>query len=233
MDVTCPNCGARYRLKHVAAPGKRMRCAECDYRWAPVAEMPGEHQAFGSASGIVPSEGVSAAAAPAADGLWADAAPAPPSTDETVTTADDEPEPRPRLLRTLAAIVLGLALFVVAAGLWIGDRAAPLLGSLPIVGDMVTRPAVSPLTVVLRGTTTRLPSGKLLLDVTATLTNPTAATLPVPPLAATLAGPRGTALRWTIDPPVAMLAAGDSATVTATVTGFPADARTLSVALTR
>ncbi len=42
--VTCPNCGARYRLGEAAAAavmaGKRMKCAECSHRWQPDAGPP-------------------------------------------------------------------------------------------------------------------------------------------------------------------------------------------------
>ncbi len=240
VEVTCPNCGARYRLKTVVGPGKRMRCAECDHRWVPVVEMPGEYEPFGAASDTVSAPGTIGPDSDAASASqWreqpepvTDGAPAEPLADDLVGAEDEEP-PRPRIVRTIVAIVLGLGLTVAAAGLWVGDRAPELLGGVPVVGDLIARPSPPPLTLTAHGMTTLLPSGKQVLDVTGTLTNATRSALPVPPLAASLAGPRGTALRWTIDPPTPELAAGQSVTFMSTVTGFPADARTLSVALTR
>ncbi len=219
--VTCPNCGAQYRLRQAPAAGARMRCAECDHRWVP-----------GSADDEPLPLVVPTVAEP-------DPEPTPsPPPEEIVTEpdTDDDPEPdprRPRILATIAAVVLGLGLAVAAAGLWAGDAATDLLAQIPGVADYLPPAGPSPLKLSVHGTVTPLPSGKRMLEATGTISNPTPAPMPVPALAATLAGPDGVALRWTIAPPVAVLPPGHSVAFSATVTGFPPNATALTVAVLR
>lgn len=41
MDITCPHCGAAYRVpESLLAPGKKLRCAACRQDWVPAAADP-------------------------------------------------------------------------------------------------------------------------------------------------------------------------------------------------
>lgn len=137
------------------------------------------------------------------------------------------PAPASAILRTAIAIIAGTALTIAAAGLWIGDRD---LAGLPVVGEAMVRLAPpSPVAISVRGTMTLLPSGKRLLEVNGTIANRGKTGATVPPLAAVLSGPGGVALRWSIATPRITLPPGQQVGFTSTVTGFPEDARTLSV----
>ncbi len=228
MIVTCPNCGARYRLQAAPAPGARMRCAECDHRW--IAEDDAEPVTAAAPDRAPPAETPPASAAPPAE----PASPPPAVEPRPDYAAADTPEappepPRPRPLATLAAVIVGAGLLLVAAGLWLGDRAPGMLAQLPGIGEAFARAPAAPLTITVQGHVSDLPPNQQLLEVTGTLTNPTAAPLAVPPLQATLSGPDGVALRWTIPAPVAVLPAGHQTGFTSTVTGFPRDATHLEV----
>ena len=282
MIVTCPNCGARYRLTQPVAPGARMRCAECQHRWTPEDEAPdavepgapspgdtgippgdtaippgdtamppgdtaiplgGAEMPLGDAAMPPARPAAARADDPGEAAAAASAAPpaAPPSIDadrhdavRDPVPADEPAEPpRSRILASLAAIVAGLALAAVAAGLWIGDRLPELASRLPGLAVLADAAPPLPVTLTARGVTASLPSGRAVLEVTGTIVNPTPRALPVPGLAATLSGPAGVALRWTIAPPAPRLPARSQVIYTATVTGFPADATTLTVTALR
>lgn len=218
MIVTCPNCGARYRLSdEVVARRARLKCAACDQRWVPEPE----------------AEIVEAAPEPLPpEPLPEPPAPAPEPEPAWEPPEDEVEEPRSQLVRNIVAIVLGLALTITAAGLWVGQVDA---SRIPVVGDTLTRlvPVGQPLAITVSGVVTRLPSGGRVLDVTGTVTNCGQARTRVPLLRASLAAPDGPVRRWTIAPPVAELAPGASATFTSTVMGFPPGARTLSITVSR
>jgi predicted Zn finger-like uncharacterized protein len=246
--VTCPNCAARYRLSdEVLAKKARLRCAACDHRWIPGA-TPEPAPPPPKPRGPVTEADEEAAFLAVQEQIrarWHDAttpvvpAAAPPETDESSIfddfndTPEDDPEPRQssKLLRTIVAAIAGTALAIAAAGLWIG-RAD--LSALPFVGSALEGLApASPVTITITGTTTKLPSGRRVLEVNGTIANRTKAYATVPPLAATLSGPQGTALRWAIPAPVAALPPGQQVAFSSTVTGFPANATLLSVHPTR
>ncbi len=135
---------------------------------------------------------------------------------------DGDADRRPAMVRTLVAGLAGLALAIVAAGLWVGRVE---LSGIPYVGEALARLSpVMPLEISVIGTTTRLPSGRLLLDVRGVIRNTGSVTADVPDLRATLSGPGGTALRWTITPDVRRLPAGTETEYSSTVTGFAPDA---------
>ena len=247
MIVSCPNCDARYKLPDaVLARGARLKCAACDHRWvpevpvaapAPPSPRPPLTEADEEAAFVAVQEQISA--------RWADAAtPVPPVTaaevppfvsaigdgddapDESIAEADDAP-PRSTWLRTLGAGLAGLALAITAAGLWVGQVD---LSTTPYIGAAVARLAPpAPLDISVVGTTTVLPSGRLLLEVTGVIRNTGSADAAVPDLRATLSGPAGTALRWTITPPVRHLPAGTETEYSSTVTGFPPEARSVAI----
>ena len=78
-------------------------------------------------------------------------------------------------------------------------------------------------------TTTTLPSGRLLVEVRGIIRNSGRGPAAVPDLRATLSGPAGTALRWTIVPRVRRLPPGTETEYSSTVTGFPAEARQVAI----
>lgn len=144
---------------------------------------------------------------------------------------DEEEQPRSRLLATLVAIIVGLALSLAAAGLWLGDVRSADVARLPIIGPQLATmtPAPSRLRIDVKGVMTQLDSGGLVLQVNGSITNAGKTAQTLPRLLAVLSGPRGVALRWTVAPPVASLPAGRSVPFESVVTNFPADARSLSI----
>jgi predicted Zn finger-like uncharacterized protein len=151
-----------------------------------------------------------------------------------ITQADDSDEAPRRssaMLRSVVAVIAGLALSVAAAGLWANQfdlAAIPLLG--PALAQLTPQ---SPLKINVKGVVTVLPSGRRVLEVTGNISNTGKRPAKVPPLAATLSSPAGTALRWTISPPLEILPPGQKVAFTNTVTGFPADAQTLGISPAR
>lgn len=256
MIVTCPNCAARYRLSDtVPAKPARLRCAACDHRWVPEAPPAVDPEPPAPAPAPLParvargpvSEADEEAAFLAVQeqmrARWQDAAtpvtpvPAPSEpADDFATSLADEPLPSdvpapPRTVapvwRTIIAIIAGSALAIAAAGLWIGRQD---LSGVPVVGPALeTLAPPTPVVITVTGTTTRLPSGREVLEVNGTIANPTTAAAAVPALNASLSGPEGMALSWTIPAPRTSLPPGQQVAFTSTVTGFPASAKTLTV----
>lgn len=245
MIVTCPNCGARYRLSpEVVARRARLKCAACDHRWVP--------EVAAETAEIMPATLPPEVAQPECDApqrpiplpsppepVEATEAAGQPDTAVTADTDSDDPEdeePRSRPVRTLVAVILGLALAVTAAGLWIGRIDAPgNLGRIPVVGETLASlaPTGPALKITVNGVASALPSGNNVLEITGTITNPGARAARVPLLKASLIGPAGAVRRWTISPPVTVLAPGASAPFSSTVMGFPPEARTLAVTPSR
>lgn len=219
MIVTCPNCGARYRLAtEVVARRSRLKCAECAHRWVPdedvdedeaVAEVQAELRA------PPPSPPIAVAPEPLASPANPDPAPMP------------QPVPRPAALKNIVAIVLGLAFATAAAGLWVG-QADP--AGVPLIGDRLAAFAATSsalkIDVAADVSTVR---GKRVLDLKGRLTNPTRTSQPVPLLKARLYGDAGTARRWTISPPVVRLGPGESIGFTSNVTDVPAGADRIGI----
>ena len=239
MIVTCPNCAARYRLPdEVLAKKGRLRCAACDHRWVPEMEVAPEPPKRGAVT-EADEEAAFLAVQEQIRARWHDEAsptpvPPPKSTEASIfdEPADDETKPQtesdsPRVLRTIVALIAGIALSIAAAGLWIGRED---LAVLPVIGQALQNLApASPVTVLVVGETTLLPSGRHVLEVSGTIANRAKTVAAVPSLAARLSGPQGVALRWTIPAPVASLQPGQQVAFSSTVTGFPTSAQTLTV----
>ncbi len=260
--VSCPNCDARYKLSDaVLARGARLKCTACDHRWIPAAPAPPPERAattaadedarFGAAPAprpeptpepidtrwaddIAPSSGMIAPEMPPAP-ADANAGATDNATDDDADDATDNAQPdaghAPALLRTLFAALAGIALSIIAAGLWVGRVD---LSDTPYVGAALAR--LSPpqtLAISVTGTTTALPSGRLLLEVKGVIRNTGTATADVPDLRASLSGPSGVALRWTIVPQIRRLPAGGKTEYSSTVTGFPPDARSVAISPAR
>jgi predicted Zn finger-like uncharacterized protein len=262
VSVECPNCAARYRLSEaVLAKGARLKCAACQHRWVPAAPPASVLQSLSEAAAAMQTpaappprpkprpkplteadeEAEFAAVQEQLLSRWAEPAPgstptAAPEPEPVTMTADpdagDEPEePSSGFARSVVAGIAGLALAVIAGGLWLGRTD---LGSVPVVGEALTRlEAHSPLTLEVKGSVTQLPSSRRVLEVTGTIRNPSDAPATVAPLEASLSGPTGVALRWSIPAPVAVLPPRQQVDYSSTVTGFPAEAQTLTVSLGR
>ncbi len=220
MIIACPECGARYRLPgDTIAPDARMRCAACDHRWVAGAEVVDDG----------PAPTPVAAVAPAPDEAESAAIASPPvAVDDPDAVPDLDTAPRSTLLRTLAAVVVGGALTLAAATLWL-NRVDP--AQLPLIGDRIAvlSPPEVPLAVAFTAQTSTLPSGDRLLEINGRVTNAGMTPIAVPPLEARLAGPGGTVRRWRIAVPVTSLDPGRSAGFASTATDFPADATIVGI----
>lgn len=248
MIVECPNCAARYRLSEaVLAKGARLKCAACQHRWVPTAgdarpEPPPPPKPAPKPVTEADEEAAFAAVQEQLLSRWAEPAPGntppveatlPPPVYATADPPDEDEAPveSSSLARSVVAAIAGLALAVIAGGLWLGRTD---LGSVPLVGDaLASLEAKSPLTLEVKGVLTQLPSSRRVLEVNGTIRNPGDAPATVAPLSASLSGPKGVALRWTIPAPVAVLPPGQQVDFSSTVTGFPAEAQSLSVSLGR
>lgn len=212
--ISCPNCSARYRIAATAIPDTgRMRCAACGHRWTlePDDDLP-----------------LGAPAPP-------EMPPPPPEPvrvveppEAVIATPEDDAEPAAPWLRSLVAIVIGGALAVGAAGLWVA-RIDP--ERLPILGGRLAAlaPQPLPLDVSFTARISALPSGDRLLEITGTVRNTGTETVTLPDLEVRLAGPGGTLRRWRIAPPVSNLAPRSGVKFTSTATGFPMDANLVGI----
>jgi predicted Zn finger-like uncharacterized protein len=245
--VECPNCQARYRLSEaVLAKGARLKCAACQHRWVPTAaeqevEPPPPPKPKPKVLTEADEEAAFAAVQEQLLSRWADppaGSAAAAAVPEPVTvTADPEPdEEEPpaessELARSIVAIIAGLALAVIAAGLWLGRTD---LATVPGVGPLLEGiDARSPLTLEVKGVVTQLSTSQRVLEVNGTIRNPGDTPATVAQLEANLSGPDGVAIRWSIPAPVAVLPPRQQVAFSSTVTGFPASAQTLSVSLGR
>lgn len=216
--ISCPNCSARYRLAAtVIADNTRMRCAACDHRWTVEAD-----------DEVLP-EPSPPSPPPAPEPPAVVETPVPDAPAETESTADDADMPiASPILRTVAAVVIGGALMIAAAGLWVA-RIDP--AQMPVIGDDLAAlaPRPLPLAVTFDAKTIVLPSGDRLLEINGSVRNTGKAPVTLPALEARLAGPGGTVRRWRIVPPVASLDAGAKVAFSSTATGFPADATLVGI----
>lgn len=164
---------------------------------------------------------------PAAGDITEQLTETPARRDDFEPAPAQEPAARSTLLRNLVAVIAGTALAIAAAGLWIGQRN---LGEIPMMGEVVKKIAPPvPVELTIAGTTSDLSSGSRVLEVTGLIINRSKGVVTVPSLAATLAGPDGVALRWTIPPPRRQLGPDQQVAFTSTVTGFPESATQLQV----
>jgi predicted Zn finger-like uncharacterized protein len=230
--ISCPNCSARYRIAATAIPETgRMRCAACGHRWTlePDDDLP----VAPSASPEMPPpppEPAPVIEAPVIDAPVIDApAPAEAVSIEAVIAEEEDAEPASSpLLRNIVAIVIGGALAVGAAGLWVA-RIDP--ERLPVLGHSLAAlaPQPLPLEVTFTARTSTLPSGDRLLEINGKVRNSGQETVTLPDLEVRLAGPGGTLRRWRIAPPVSSLAPRAGVTFASTATGFPADANLVGI----
>jgi predicted Zn finger-like uncharacterized protein len=220
--ISCPNCSARYRIAATAIPDTgRMRCAACGHRWT--LDTDDDLPVEPSASPDVPP--------PPPEPAPVIEAPAPVEAVpvEAAIAAEDSTEPASSpLLRSLVAIVIGSALAVGAAGLWVA-RIDP--ERLPVLGGRLAAlaPQPLPLAVDFTARTSTLPSGDRLLEINGKVRNTGTETVTLPDLEVRLAGPGGTLRRWRIAPPVTSLAPRTGVTFASTATGFPADANLVGI----
>lgn len=190
MILTCPECGARYRLADDAIPpaGRSVQCASCKHSWFEAA----------------PQRAAVAQPAPP---------PAPAPSPVPIPYPSPSPEPevpqRSHWLWTLAALVTGLVLTVLAASVWRADLSA--LG-VPVPAGAATQaaaPATSPLIIEATVQLRVLPSGGNFMAVTGTITNPTKTQQPVVAMVADVLDAQGKVLdSWPIPAPLSVLPPG-------------------------
>lgn len=188
MIVSCPECGARYRLADDAIPveGRAMRCAACKHRWYEMGPDP-------------------VAATPPAP---ADPTPEPVVTPEQAAWS---PAPEPAgeaapdrvVLKTILALLLSAAFTAGAALLWVPDLPPLDLSRVPWLERLVAPPPApkSPLGVVFEVERQPVADGRTLFAVRGAVINPTRAPQPIPRLEGRLVDPSDTiTYRWTVDP---------------------------------
>jgi predicted Zn finger-like uncharacterized protein len=215
--ISCPNCSARYRIAATAIPETgRMRCAACGHRWTIDSDddLPVEAPPPPEVPPPPPEP------APVIE------APAPP--EAVIAEPLDDVDPPSPWLRSLIAVVVGGALAVGAAGLWVA-RIDP--ERLPVLGNRLAAlsPQPLPLKVEFTARTSVLPSGDRLLEINGKLRNIGTETVTLPDLEVRLAGPGGTLRRWRIAPPVTSLAPATGVMFASTATGFPPDATLVGI----
>ncbi len=130
--------------------------------------------------------------------------------------------------KTLAALVVGAALTVAAAGLWVG-RVDP--AGIPWLGPMLERLAPTPpgLKVTVSGKVRTLASGQTILEVSGSIINPASESQAVPELEARLLGADGSERRWTISPAAVRLAPGAMTGFSGTITDVPGTASRIQI----
>ncbi|TRW17572.1 zinc-ribbon domain-containing protein [Glacieibacterium frigidum] len=190
MIVSCPECGARYRLADDAIPveGRAMRCAACKHRWYemgpdPVAAAPSEPVPEPAAEPVLTPE----------QAAWS------PDPEP-----DDEPAPeRHVVLKTVVALLLSAAFTAGAALLWVPDLPPLDLSRVPWLERVVAPPAKpkSPLGIVFEVEPQPVADGRTLFVVRGAVINPTRAPQPIPRLEGRLVDPSSKIIyRWTVDP---------------------------------
>ncbi|MEI6418761.1 MAG: zinc-ribbon domain-containing protein [Sphingomonadales bacterium] len=217
--VTCPNCGAGFRLDAaLVARRPKLKCGDCQHKFVP-AEPVDEDEEMAAVQAELLATRATAEPAPTPD-------PAPEPQPEAAND-DTPPAPRHGLVKTVAALAVGGAMAVAAAGLWLGQGHIDM-ASLPGVGPLLAgnapaKPAARPLQVSVAATITTLPDGTRVLDMAGQLANPHKETRTLPPLDARLLTADGrTRQRWTIPAPQPQLGPGGKVGWISNATDIPA-----------
>ena len=230
MIVSCPECGARYRLADDAIPadGRAMRCASCKHRWfelgpeEPVV-VPGAPREPAAAALLVPrdTQSIDAPGPSVDDGGRAGSASA--SVGNASDSDDDEGDTPPSrtVLKTLVALLLSLALWAGAAAMWIPDLPPLDLSRVPWLDGLVNPPAParSPLTLSVTAQRQPLGDGRIVFALSGSIANPTTQAQPVRGIEGRLVAGGRVAYRWPIHAPVASLPAGHRVTFEASAIG--------------
>ncbi len=236
MIVSCPECGARYKLPDSAIPpeGRAMRCASCKHRWfelgaeaamPPVAPMPG-------LAATAPGTGFDATPPRQLVDTSAEPSHGPP-TD--AVEAEETAPPGHGVLKTLFALLLSAGLFAGAAAMWLPDLPPLDLARVPWLDALVHPPAPARSAVTVRFIVDRQPlgDGRTVFALTGTLANPTAAPQSLPEIEARLVDAGGrTAYRWPVVVGLRTLPAQRAVAFEASAIG-DADAATRVVVVTR
>ncbi|TFU02856.1 hypothetical protein EUV02_06480 [Polymorphobacter arshaanensis] len=215
MILTCPECGARYRLADDAIPpaGRSVQCASCKHSWFEAAPQ---------------QAAVAAVATPPAPTPVA--APAPAPIPRPAPPPEPEAPQRSHWLWTLAALVTGLVLTVLAASVWRADLSA--LGVPVPAGAAIetAAPTTSPLIIEATVQLRVLPSGGNFMAVTGTITNPTKTEQPVVAMVADVLDAQGKVLdSWPIPAPLSVLPAGRTVGFDSAASNIDPAAASLSV----
>ncbi|QXQ07644.1 zinc-ribbon domain-containing protein [Sphingosinicellaceae bacterium] len=236
MIVSCPECGARYRLADNAIPadGRAMRCASCKHRWFELGPEPVEiiklrdlaDRPLQPEMPIFPAD--PSPVAPAAD-LEATASETRadrPHIDYLIDKEDDDDE-RPRshpALKTVLALVLGLGFSAAAAAMWVPNLPTVDLdfSQVPWLERIVAPPVTprNPVTVRFAVDPQPVVGGRIVFVVTGTVANPTDEPQPVPKLEGRLVDPDGAvSYRWRINLPAAVMLPGQEVAFDASALG--------------
>lgn len=216
MILTCPECGARYRLADTAIPpaGRTVQCASCKHSWfEPGTDTPPPAAVPAATSTI---ERVQAPIAPRFE------PPSPPAA-----TA----RPASSWWPTLAALLASALLTVLAAAVWRDDLARlgiemPLEARRTASARLTSTPLLVNATVELRV----LASGGNFMAVNGTITNPTKTAQPVVDLVAEVLDSNGKIIdSWIIPAPIGMLPGGRVVAFDSAASNIPAGAASLSV----
>jgi predicted Zn finger-like uncharacterized protein len=225
--VTCPNCGAGFRLDAaLVARRPKLKCGDCQHRFVP-AEPVDEDEEVAAVQAELQAERATAAAPPP---------PAPEAAPEPLPdAANDDPPPRRALVKTVAAIAVGAALSVAAAGVLMdqyGLASLPQLTQWLPAGTAAPAAPRPPLKVSVAATITTLPDGTRVLDMAGQVVNPARITHKLPPLDARLLTADGrTRQRWTIPAPQSQLAPGGRVGWLSNATDIPAGPLVVEVRL--
>ena len=234
MIVSCPECGARYRLADTAIPadGRAMRCASCKHRWFELGPEPVAIIKLRDIADRPPQseEPIFPADPPQSGDGHAPAprAPAPavatPQAQGEIEDDNDELRREHPVLKTLLALVLGLGFSAGAAAMWVPDLPTIDVSSVPWLQRIVATPAAlpgSPLVVRFSVNPQPVPGGRrTVFAVTGSITNPTDEPHQPPQLEGRLVDPGGQiAYRWRIIVPVSVLLPGQQIAFDASALG--------------
>ncbi len=221
MILTCPECGARYRLADDAIPpaGRSVQCASCKHSWFEAAPAPVAPPPIATPPVTAPPAAAAPKPAPAPAPIPRPASPAEPAAPQSA-----------HWLWTLAAIVTGLVLTVLAASVWRADLSA--LG-VPVPAGVATgaaAPVASPLIIEAPVQLRVLPSGGNFMAVTGTITNPTKTEQPVVAMVADVLDAQGKVLdSWPIPAPLSVLPPGRTVGFDSAASNIDPAAASLSV----
>ena len=235
MIVSCPECGARYRLADTAIPadGRAMRCASCKHRWFELGPEPVEiiklrdiaDRPPQSEAPIFPPDPSPEAPTLGFDAPAGEAQAASRNIDYLTDDERDEPQPGHPVLKTVLALILGLGFSAAAAAMWVPDlpTVSVDLSRLPWLERIVAPPAVrrNPVTVRFSVDPQPVPGGRrIVFSVSGTVANPSDEPQAVPKLEGRLVDPAGAvSYRWRIAVPGAVLLPGQEVAFDASALG--------------